>query len=681
MAFPAQRLAARTITSADVMRLARFPAIRREFSDALVQQPIAAEVTPSRVWFGLKNRSAFHPALFTLIHVGGKGTTLVIGTPKAKIKKPAALASFLRRMGWTGGRWTRVLGNKGHRDLVYQLRKANIIGGSETVAVLVPRQRVERAAGKFMKGSTRATGTNPDELSRLKRDRDRVVRVMERPMSPRVFQQLMAEVERLNRGIRRLEGRPVNVNRNPRKIHRHEGSDCPACGGSIRFAYEHEKRNYYQCGVCSRYWSEMKPGVKRGPFERGTLGNPLNDRESATLIREARRQYGYAKKAKGRSQYDHGLYRGYALGLLEVGKRFGFASAKAQRAGEHVIQQAMKNPLTREESAAILREARMGVIQSSELGFGAKSKERVRGGAWRAAQIVQQYGVGAAKRAAKIIQLRSHGIKATGYLKHASLNPAQRFCVTVMDRNGKHLGFLYGKTVIAEYPNAELFRHVQNAMTAARRYAHVAEEGRTACVIRDYGFENEVCLHRYGRKGSGSNPRTRKNPILATLGIAANPNPAVQNINIPFRDGQKVTTDRIERWIRSLPNGPLRTMYETRFVLGQKQYKRFHLGTIPKTWTWKTVPVGANKRITDVDFVVSEGKEWSAAYQVPPHSKKYTKDTQGRYLHAHGDSGIDIKTIKHPAKPSKLPERFHTADGLFVGVIPKKGSITDWYRH
>jgi len=660
MAFPAQRLAARTITSADVMRLARFPAIRREFSDALVQQPIAAEVTPSRVWFGLKNRSAFHPALFTLIHVGGKGTTLVIGTPKAKIKKPAALASFLRRMGWTGGRWTRVLGNKGHRDLVYQLRKANIIGGSETVAVLVPRQRVERAAGKFMKGSTRATGTNPDELSRLKRDRDRVVRVMERPMSPRVFQQLMAEVERLNRGIRRLEGRPVNVNRNPRKIHRHEGSDCPACGGSIRFAYEHEKRNYYQCGVCSRYWSEMKPGVKRGPFERGTLGNPLtdresasllryarsawraregeqnevkrifhagkatgealsvirfgkserarrlaarfvishahttmgnprtrknplNDRESATLIREARRQYGYAKKAKGRSQYDHGLYRGYALGLLEVGKRFGFASAKAQRAGEHVIQQAMKNPLTREESGTVLRRAAKLVRHGRFIG--GESGHYVKGAAHGMADVVEKHGSRAGRRVAR------------------------KFI---------------GKRML---------------------------------------------------------PKAKRNPILATLGIAANPNPAVQNINIPFRDGQKVTTDRIERWIRSLPNGPLRTMYETRFVLGQKQYKRFHLGTIPKTWTWKTVPVGANKRITDVDFVVSEGKEWSAAYQVPPHSKKYTKDTQGRYLHAHGDSGIDIKTIKHPAKPSKLPERFHTADGLFVGVIPKKGSITDWYRH
>jgi hypothetical protein len=356
----------------------------------------------------------------------------------------------------------------------------------------------------------------------------------------------MAEVSRLNRAIGRLEGRPVNVNR-----------------------------------------------------------NPLSDRESATVIREARRQYGYARKAKGRSKYDHGLHRGYALGLLEVGRRFGFASAKAQKAGEHVIQQAMKNPLTRKESGQILRAARALARRSRDKAYSPIQRAHDAGSAGGQAWIARRYGPRRASRPASIIGMRSLGFKATEYRK--------------------------------ELPDPRPRRSLKR--------------------------------------------KTRKNPILATLGIAANPNPKVQNINIPFRDGQKVTTAQIERWIKTLPNGPLRTMYEARFGMGQKQYKRFHLGSVVKTWTWKTVPVGANKRITDVDFVVSEGKEWSAAYQVPPHSKKYTKDTQGRYLHAHGDSGIDIKTIKHPAKPSKLPERFHTADGLFVGVIPKKGSITDWYRH
>jgi hypothetical protein len=69
MAFPAQRLTARTITSADALRLARFPAIRREFSDALAQQPVAAEVTPSFVRFRLKDPGRFHPALFAVVRV------------------------------------------------------------------------------------------------------------------------------------------------------------------------------------------------------------------------------------------------------------------------------------------------------------------------------------------------------------------------------------------------------------------------------------------------------------------------------------------------------------------------------------------------------------------------------------------------------------------------------------
>ena len=636
MAFPAQRLAApRTITSADALRLARFPAIRREFSDALAQQPVAAEVTPSYVRFRLKNPAAFHPALFAVIRVGGKGTMIVIGTPKAKIRQPAALASFLHRMGWNGGRWTRALNTMERRGLMYQLRKANIIGGSETQAVLVPRQRVESAAGKFMRGSTRATGTNPDDLSRLKRDRDRVVRVMERPMSPRVFQQLMAEVERLNRGIRRLEGRPVNVARNPRvkytdRYYLKVGDEYIASmwgPKGLRWGLVDKKR----AGV----FTESEAGAVIGTLRnsevlRGRnvamvpaptalhrakhpLRNPLNDRESASLLRYARSAWRAREGEQNEVKriFHAGKATGEALSVIRFGK-----SERARRlAARFVISHAhttmgnprtRKNPLTRKEAGQVLRSARRLARRSRDKAYSPTQRAHYAGSAGGQALVARQYGPRRALRPSMIIGMRSLGFKAKEYREELD-SPAKR--------------------------------------SRPRRNA------------------------------------PRKNPILATLGIAANPNPAVQNINIPFRDGQKVTTDRIERWIRSLPNGPLRTMYETRFVLGQKQYKRFHLGTVPKTWTWKTVPVGANKRITDVDFVVSEGKEWSAAYQVPPHSKKYTKDTQGRYLHAHGDSGIDIKTIKHPAKPSKLPERFHTADGLFVGVIPKKGSITDWYRH
>lgn len=68
-------------------------------------------------------------------------------------------------------------------------------------------------------------------------------------------------------------------------------------------------------------------------------------------------------------------------------------------------------------------------------------------------------------------------------------------------------------------------------------------------------------------------------------------------------------------------------------------------------------------------------------YQVPKTSGKHDRDeADGRYIHAHGDSEIEID-IKKSAPRSKLPERFHTPDGKFVGVIPSRNvKITDWYR-
>jgi len=65
---------------------------------------------------------------------------------------------------------------------------------------------------------------------------------------------------------------------------------------------------------------------------------------------------------------------------------------------------------------------------------------------------------------------------------------------------------------------------------------------------------------------------------------------------------------------------------------------------------------------------------------VPRHSGKYEAHTEGRYVHAHGDSKMKID-IKRPVGANRLPERFHTADGKFVGVIPGRVKITDWYRH
>jgi hypothetical protein len=444
MAVPALRLFAprREITAADAMRLASFPAVRREISDALVQRPIQADITPNYVRYRLKDPKGFHPALFAVIRVGAKGTMIVIGTQKSKIKKPAVLASFLRRMGWTGRGWTRKLSSMERRSLMYQLRKANVVGGSETQSVLVPRRRVEAAVGRFTGGSLSRTGTNPIDEEKLKKDRDNILRVLNRPMATRVFQQLLREVDRINNAIRKIKGREVRVS-------------------------------------------------------------------------------------------------------------------------------GMRNPLTRSEMSEML------------------GRERF-------------------------------------YLKRAK---------------------------------------------------YYAQKGRLISAERFLGAEQESrnIRERYGVKVFG------RNPILATLGIAANPNP--RGMNIPFRAGQKVKVEAVRKWLASIPDAATRQALTGRFEANIKQYKRFHLGSTPKDFTFQQIPLGTSREITDVDFVTSEGKEWAAPYQVPRHSAKYTKDTQGRYLHAHGDSDIDIKKIKKPANPKILPERFHTADGKFVGVIPKRQRITDWYRH
>jgi len=162
-------------------------------------------------------------------------------------------------------------------------------------------------------------------------------------------------------------------------------------------------------------------------------------------------------------------------------------------------------------------------------------------------------------------------------------------------------------------------------------------------------------------------------------------NEGTTQINVPFRDGQKITPARMRAWLRSLPEGQVKRNIVRRFEQGLKQYKRFHLGAEPRSFTYRAVQMGsAGKQITDVDVVVSEGKEWAATYQVPRHSKKYEgKGADGRYIHTHGDeSGAKLEVdIKRPAAKRLLPERFHTADGKFVGVVPTRNvRITDWYR-
>jgi hypothetical protein len=809
MAFPAQRLSApRTITSADALRLSRFPAIRREMSDALIRQPIAADVTPSFVRFRMKSPSAFHPALFAMIRVGSKGTMLVIGTPKAKIRKPSALSSFLRRMGWNGGRWSRALSSMERRSLMYQLKQAGIVGGSETQSVLVPRRRVEIAASKFVKGPVRQTGTNPSDLERLKRDRERVLRLLGRPMSSRVFQQMMAEVERLNRGIRHLQGRPVRVGRNPRAarrnmwvkpdamvseiirhtfpgVHPRQVQIEPLTGPmSVKGAWDGGSRYFFafynlatgksaEVPVQSHFDPQIRgadavmppPGVVivehaivqghdigitiyARPEDLNRLALPapkatITLAEQIVLMATSIKS-SYAGISNYRFHHAH-EETGISLADYEAAKASLIAKGLLNRAGAITIdgrnvkgafkhhdlmslamEQKMgrfkSNPLDRKEQSYIIRAARdiksvmkmhgqrrphsrfdegwqkgkiEGLRIASYIGKGRAAERRLERiamrtnprsrvdlairktfqGAWAISAMVGGYRVerqymGYTKREA-IAMFRS-------YIKGIKPNPLTRKESASLLRSARQSA--------ARAPHW----HDPRSQHAEMGYAGGLVEAVRRCGPRGAKRASQVLFGRAKgwsrgeyQKHFGLNPRRnapRRNPILATLGIAANPNPE-QGINIPFRAGQKVKVEAVRRWLASIKDAATRNALTTRFEANIKQYKRFHLGSAPKDFTFQQIPLGTNRRITDVDFVTSEGKEWAASYQVPKHSAKYAKDTQGRYLHAHGDSGIDIKEIKKPANPKILPERFHTADGKFVGVIPKHQKITDWYRH
>ena len=220
------------------------------------------------------------------------------------------------------------------------------------------------------------------------------------------------------------------------------------------------------------------------------------------------------------------------------------------------------------------------------------------------------------------------------------------------------------------------------ASDAGRAYLRGIATGMTKAVAK-FGPRKAKHLadRMYERLAPGGKKRRAYRNPSRVAGSSVRTNPGTVEIKVPFRDGQKITPARMREWLSSLPKNPVTSAIKGRFEKGLAQYKRFHLGSEPTSFTYRAIPMGSQgKRITDVDMVVSEGKEWAAPYQVPKSSGKYDPNVQGRYIHAHGESKMDID-IKKAAPTSKLPERFHTADGKFVGVVPTKNvTIRDWYR-
>ena len=159
--------------------------------------------------------------------------------------------------------------------------------------------------------------------------------------------------------------------------------------------------------------------------------------------------------------------------------------------------------------------------------------------------------------------------------------------------------------------------------------------------------------------------------------VRRNPGAGQDVIAVPFRQGRKYSVSQVQNWVERHGTPEMKQ----RFAQAMAQYRRFHKGSLPKYITYSLYKMGSHQGISDVEFGVSEGREWMAAYQVPRSSGKWMdKASGGRYVHAHGDSDIEVD-IKRPVKLSKLPLRFHTPDGKAVGVIPSKNvKIGEWYE-
>ncbi|MGH7259867.1 MAG: hypothetical protein ACREI9_04210 [Nitrospiraceae bacterium] len=198
-----------------------------------------------------------------------------------------------------------------------------------------------------------------------------------------------------------------------------------------------------------------------------------------------------------------------------------------------------------------------------------------------------------------------------------------------------------------------------------------AQEGQVLTLASPSVFK-KVLRHVCGGKA-----KTKVNRSGRTT-VGKNPGSEQNVINIPFKVGRKYSVARVSAWVEKYGTEAMRT----RLSQALAQYSLFHKKRgLPDYITYQQYKIGSHKGVSDVEFGVSEGREWLAAYQVPASSGKFMdKASAGRYVHAHGDSDVEVD-VKRPVRLSKLPMRFHTPDGKSVGVIPSRNvKIGEWYE-
>jgi hypothetical protein len=617
MAAPARRLARaprRAFTAAEILRLARFPAIRRAISGGLARQtPLSVDIPKGGryVRFRLVEPRRFHPSLFATMALGTRGTKAVIGTPLSAVHKRRELASFLRRMG------ARLKG-AGRKGMIYQLRGAGIIGPSKLQSVLVPVSRVAQVAARFI-ASPRlrkvlgnpilaTLGLNP----RIQRDGKTVLTGDVLEVMPRRMSDVL-RIETASAILTDASSKP-NPRRRARRNARPTRQVMPRRvpkGRADEIAAALRRRGYTALTYAAypgKVWSTAPKALVKAVVRRN---GPVLPTAAFNRRRPRRNADPFPMLNRGRRARRNPLTETEAGAILSCVAKHLNCAMYYLRGGQ---------------SAHALQHSSMALAHLNDvIAFADREKIQLRARVLQGkvlSVIAVAKGTGAQKAAAR------HGrVASNPVLPYAAFNRRKK-CPPGMVRRG----------------------------------------GR--CVPKN--------TRRRSRRNADPFPMTNR-------GRRPRRNPETQEIRVPFRDGQKVTPARMRAWLRSLPEGQVKRNIVRRFELGIKQYKRFHLGAEPKNFTYRAIQMGsAGKQITDVDVVVSEGKEWAATYQVPRHSKKYEgKGADGRYIHTHGDeSGAKLEVdIKRPAAKRLLPERFHTADGKFVGVVPSRNvTITDWYR-
>lgn len=567
------------LTAAQLLRLVRFPAVRKAISSGLGRTAPVSVGIPGPgaryVHFSLESPKKFHKALFATISIGSRGTKAVIGTPLAHIPNKTRLNQALARYGWNAraGRWTRYPSEAQRRSMIYQFRRAGVIGGSRAQAILVPKGRVVSVVSRYL-------------------------------------------------------GRP--------EFRRAVGARANPILATLGIGNPRGRRN-------SLFATVGNPGRLRAP--RVTLSVP--EKHQLRIARDTLRMTPAMARVMGGMTHEE---------AREVIRRLGGAQPK--RRNPRLSFEAWM----REVDAAVSRRMGLSVYDLPDVPFR------------------DWYDDGTSPRSAAARAIRAANENPRGRCPRGKVLSRRGRCVKPIGYRAKK-GKLYGWQAKSPAParHASLRRSIAAdgwTTTIRRLYylVNISHEGSVRSIARQDAQWMKANRAQLERRRVAANPR-RRNPRARQ-----NPHAGVTTITVPFRNGQKIAPARVRAWLSNLPDSPMKRLLAKRFEQNMAQYRRFHLGSEPRTFTYQAIPMGAQKNITDVDFVTSEGKEWAAMYQVPPHSRKHDAQSQGRFIHAHGESKIDLK-VRSVASRKRLPERFHTPDGKFVGVIPGRVKITDWYRH